>query len=729
MRYAPALILGLALAALPAACGSDSVKSPFGPGAGGGAGGEAGAQGNGGLMLDVDAGSEVDESLGGPCEDDGQCDDSVPCTVDGCDATLRRCRHVPDDSACANPTYCDGAERCDIRHGCVDGEAVSCSDNDTCTIDTCVEATQSCRHEPRDADSDGDPTHNCGGQDCDDTDPLVNSKAAEICGNSRDDDCDGQVDESDCVAPAYDTCQSALSVTEPGYYDVDLTATALDYPNDCASSVDGFRDAVLSLVVPAGGPFDVDVIAKLDRGKLVLATASACGDAKSASCVASFDVPHGGTAARVLLRGVTAGSLPLYVAADQEASVQVHVDWRAAQPQAGELCEDAVPLEAGGDPVTFRLAGYAKDASSACPASTGDAFATFTLEQAADVTLVAEAQDDLAIPVIALLDASCRSEVTCRHSQPGRLFQRGLPPGTYRVRVAGGGPDDVSLRLETAPVSDAPAGEGCAAALPLESGVESVVDLSNHDDAVNPRCLAGAPDATFAFELEHESDILLAGRFAAGDLGALSLTAPDCRSRARCSGGSLPPNTSTPLRTQRVIAHGLGAGSYRAVIESERGNPVALSWLQRPALTSVAVPFADNCDELIAIPEEGGSFSGNTANAFPDFDAGCDVGGQTDHGAPDQMLSLTLTRPRRVILDMQGSTYSTMLSVRQGQFCPGLELPLGCSSGFFDDSGRTQVDHGYLDLSLPAGDYFVQIDGYSGASGAWKLDVFTAPLP
>jgi hypothetical protein len=60
-----------------------------------------------------------------------------------------------------------------------------------------------------------------------------------------------------------------------------------------------------------------------------------------------------------------------------------------------------------------------------------------------------------------------------------------------------------------------------------------------------------------------------------------------------------------------------------------------------------------------------------------------------------------------------------MLSVRSGPDCPGEELPLACATGYYEPRS-------FLDLDLQAGDYFVQIDGYDGASGAWKLDVFTA---
>jgi hypothetical protein len=137
-------------------------------------------------------------------------------------------------------------------------------------------------------------------------------------------------------------------------------------------------------------------------------------------------------------------------------------------------------------------------------------------------------------------------------------------------------------------------------------------------------------------------------------------------------------------------------------------------------VAQVSVPFADDCDGRVLIPEAGGRFIGNTSNSFPDFSGGCDVGGQAEGGAPDQMLELELSQARRVILDMQGSAYDTMLSVRKGDFCPGVELPRACAAGY-------RATRSYLDLDLQAGHYFVQIDGYDGAAGAWRLDVFTAP--
>jgi Putative metal-binding motif len=722
------LLLGFGLGALPLACGSDNVESPFGPAAGG-AGGAGADVGAGGFKLDIDAGDDFDPTLGGPCEDDGHCDDKVACTLDSCDVTLGRCRFQPDDSNCNDRIYCDGALRCDVRDGCVPGEPVSCSDNSTCTIDVCVEATQSCRHDPRDADGDGESTRNCGGDDCDDQDPLANSTVNEICGNAKDDNCDGETDEEACSAPEHDTCADALEITEDGFYDLDLTATSLDYANVCTPRKRGYRDAVVTVVVPEGDPVDIDVTAKLDSGRLVLAPANRCG--AISQCQSSFSSPMGGTVNRLILRDKPSGTYPIYVQADVEGIVQLRVERRPAEAHAPELCESAVALSPDGAPVRLRLPAYEDDFRSACapppiliddvvvyPAVSGDAFLTFTLSEARDVTLVADAELGLGQPLVALLDEGCRTELTCRSSQPGRLFERNLPPGTYRVALSGTGPDDVTVRLVTAPVSAPPAGEGCVDAEPLPMGVEQLLTLSTHEDAVQPvdalrpvlpaPCLAGAPDATFELALEERADVGLLGRFSSGDRGAVSIASSDCRASLACEvgGGVL-----------LAVYHGLTAGTHRAIIESEHGNPVGFSRFERPALPTVYVPFADDCQSAVLVPETGGHFVGSTRNAFPDFNGGCDVGGLGEGGAADQILRLRLEEDRRVVLSLQGD-FETMLNVRAGEFCPGAEI--ACALG-------RNTNRSFLDLDLDAGDYFIQIDGYAGQVGSWELEVFTAP--
>ena len=133
------------------------------------------------------------------------------------------------------------------------------------------------------------------------------------------------------------------------------------------------------------------------------------------------------------------------------------------------------------------------------------------------------------------------------------------------------------------------------------------------------------------------------------------------------------------------------------------------------AFFEALVPFADGCDDVFVLPPTGGTFQGNTANVNAQFLAGCDQGGSPN--APDQLLRLDLPAKKRVVLDMNGSSFYTLLDVRKGPSCPGDEVDLGCTIG-------TQPQRSFLDLTLDAGTYYLQIDGFNGASGAWQLDVF-----
>jgi hypothetical protein len=150
--------------------------------------------------------------------------------------------------------------------------------------------------------------------------------------------------------------------------------------------------------------------------------------------------------------------------------------------------------------------------------------------------------------------------------------------------------------------------------------------------------------------------------------------------------------------------------------ESPLGQPMQLTALVRPAVPTTFVPFANNCSDVVTIPATGGFFQGTTANAQPDFNAGCDQGGQPPGGAPDQILKITLSAPKRVVLDMQGSAYATVLDLREGPSCPGSEITHGCAAGYYPERS-------YLDLELAAATYYIQVDGFAGQSGPWFLDV------
>ena len=742
------LVVLAAFSGAISACGDGSVRSPFHVDAGSEAGAAGAPDTDGGLNVGEDAG---DPTLGGPCADDSQCDDDLSCTTDRCDPELQRCRHLPDDADCSDGDYCNGDEVCDPKLGCHSGPPVSCADSDPCTIDTCVEETRTCSRAPRDADGDGDPVWNCkGGGDCDDADPTVNSAVQEVCKNKKDDNCDGKVDESDCVTPAHDTCAEALTIDASGFTTLSLAATALDYPTQCAPAGDlnaydtdvvrkptrqpseqfqparvvVLGDVVVALKVAEGPPQDVDVVVRSSGSRVSLATTTdQCDKPVNVTCSPSFD-----SVSRLHLYGLVPGAYPLYVSGTVGADVSLSVTFSpASAAPTNETCATALPIQPRASQKVV-LSQSTTDLVSACDpekhanklvaVKSGELVYSFTLTEARDVRVYGTPLDDSGVPVLSLRDAGCKDagdELTCRIGSPASaLFARALPAGQYFLSVASTGPGDLDLRLEESPATDPDADQGCSNPPPIASGQTVELSLTEHADAVDVGCLVGAPDSSHALTLSETSDVLLVARISANDVGAVSLSSPSCSEQGRLACGT---SKISPVRAQ---AFGVPPGPYRAVAESTFGSPMALTAFTRRAVPATLVAFADDCSAPLEIPATGGRFKGNTINQHADFSAGCDYGNQAKNGAPDQLLHLRLETKSRVVLDMAGSKYDTMLSVRSGATCPGNELPLACAAG-------TSASRSFLDLELESGDYYVQVDGYGGDAGAWSLDVYVTP--
>ncbi|MFQ5592432.1 MAG: S8 family serine peptidase, partial [Phycisphaerae bacterium] len=72
------------------------------------------------------------------------CNDGVACTTDTCVEPGGTCSNTPDDAACDDGQFCNGAETCDPALGCQSGTAPNCNDGVGCTDDSCNEATDQC---------------------------------------------------------------------------------------------------------------------------------------------------------------------------------------------------------------------------------------------------------------------------------------------------------------------------------------------------------------------------------------------------------------------------------------------------------------------------------------------------------------------------------------------------------------------------------------------------------
>ncbi len=706
-RLLAGLVFGLA-ASGPTVLGCEGAPptNPFVPGAGG-AGGGVGAGG----------GPGVDPELGGPCVEDAQCDDGVACTFDRCDLELSRCRFKRDDSVCDNGVYCDGAEVCDQKLDCSAGIPPSCTDGNVCTIDACVEADHSCTHALRDADGDGDPDAHCGGGDCADDDPLISSAAPETCGNGLDDDCDQAVDEPDCVAPMNDTCADALLVTGTGTYAMSTAGASADYATSCTPA-GAVRDVVAEIRIPAGPPIDVIARARALVTPVSVALAGQCGyPASEIACGGAFDGATGNQVARLHARSVGGGasevSLPLYVTTVGGGAVTLDVTYApASTAPTNETCGTAADLTPG-SPVLVEIVDASVDLASSCEPIMGELVYRFTLAQAMDVDVYAVSTDGDGFPLVSLRDADCalaEDEVACHSAATAHVFRHALPAGDHYVAVSATAPTMVSLNVVTSPPTPPPDDEDCSGSATLTPGLTQVVSFVDHQDDVDLGCFGAAPDAAYGLPLGGPSDVLLVQRISSGDTGAVHLASPACDEAGllTCAFGG-----TSPILTRK---RNVPAGDYRVVSETSLGQPAELTAFVRPYAPAILVPFSDGCADAQTIPSSGAFLQGNTSNVSADFSAGCDQGGGPPNGAKDQLLKLVLAAPKRVVLDMSGSTYATLLSVRQGPSCPGTEIPLSCTIG----AGQNDS---FLDLELAAGTYFLQIDGVGLATGAWFLDV------
>jgi hypothetical protein len=698
-------------------CSKDNLAGdPFRRGAADAADASAPAGNVAGLDAGVPAtmgGGDPTVVFGGPCVDDAECDDGIDCTHAVCDAATGRCRFTADDSLCDDGLFCNGIERCNPRLGCRPGPPTSCSDSTPCTIDSCDEATHSCIRSQRDVDGDGDVDGNCQpGHDCNDLDPTVSSLAPEICNNGVDDNCDGRIDEDDCQVPRFDTCADPLAIDAPGSYSLSGAGARLDYSASCAPNLATARDLVLSVSVPTGAPVDVDVVARSPGAQLALSRPSSCGSATEVECLPGGRLTSGESVGRLKLRALAPGVYPVYVFTDSGAPIDLEVSQApAAVAPANTDCASALPLTPG-TPVVADLTLGGTPLDSSCATGRGDLFYTFTLAAAADVRIVGDALDQLGLPRLSLRASSnCAAraaELSCDQGTSAALHHHALPAGTYLLAVSASGPAEVRVGLTVQAPTPAPDTDQCSTAPALTPNRTEDLSFIDHLDDIAAACSPGFIDAAYTLDLPSSSDVLLVGRFSSGDSGSVGLVQPAC-ALGDVLGCSRPG--SNPARAS---ARALGPGRYRALVESAAGLPATLTAAVRPSVPVTLVPGADGCRDVLTIDSAGGLFQGSTLNAQGDFTASCDFA--TPNGSPDQLLRLVLDQPKRVLFDMRGSDFDTLLDLRRGPGCPGDEVLAGCSVGVGGEQS-------FLDLNLPAGEYFLQIDGYAGAQGSWSLDV------
>jgi hypothetical protein len=192
-------------------------------------------------------------------------DDGIDCTIDTCDEDADRGSNAPDNAACDDGLYCNGIESCDLVTGCVSNDAPVLDDGVDCTDDTCDEDTDAILHTPDDGacddgafcngaelcDStagcmagvapDPDDSIACTVDSCDEaTDAIVNAPNDGACGDGdacTDDTCTAGVG---CSRPFICACMNAADCNDGNPCTNDAcTGGSCVYTDNTASCDDG----------------------------------------------------------------------------------------------------------------------------------------------------------------------------------------------------------------------------------------------------------------------------------------------------------------------------------------------------------------------------------------------------------------------------------------------------------------------------------------------------------
>jgi hypothetical protein len=132
------------------------------------------------------------------------------------------------------------------------------------------------------------------------------------------------------------------------------------------------------------------------------------------------------------------------------------------------------------------------------------------------------------------------------------------------------------------------------------------------------------------------------------------------------------------------------------------------------AMTTMCSAPNETCATAIAVGLPG-RVSGSTAVARDDFTPAC-----AGMGSPDVVYTFRNPARQTIILDTGPNSYDTALIVFRDA-CAG--APVAC-----DDDGGGGTNSRVVLTDAAPGTYFVVVDGWSGASGAFQLNLRLAPV-
>ncbi|MBI5499913.1 MAG: putative metal-binding motif-containing protein [Deltaproteobacteria bacterium] len=698
MRGPFLVLFVLAGVGLAAGCSDDDAATDDGGGDGGGDGG------------DIDELGDGEESEWGPeCLVDDDCRDDIDCTVDICDRGL--CRNTPDPLPCQNDQVCDGQEVCDPRDGCVPGEPFrGCNDGDACTMDRCIEPepgmAPNCDHLDLDRDGDTYVDLHCGGDDCEDIDPLSHPDAMERCFDTFDNNCDGFIDTLDPVCQMnFDTCATPREL-EPGVEWEGFTngSTA---GVDASCDIDSYSDVVFSFTVTETS----DALLSVDAGSeyAYVALQRTCGDAASElRCASSSQVS-------IFERALPPGTYYVTVSGwdspdvtGDEFTFRIRVDLTPSGPAApGDSCDDPIaltlPAHEEGD-----LTRMDDDVALTCASwmDGADTVYTFELTEPQDLTIdVAAARIS---PYVALQSAClpAGTPLVCDSGYPFHRTIGNVPAGTYYLWVEASGSGTYSLDVSGTPPTPPPENDVCTGAVDVSAGGRFEGTLLSSADDYAPSCTGSTRDVAYVLTIAEPKAVSVVLR-AHYDLWPYLVVTTECGNRAAevaCQWYEYPTTVDWRL---------LDAGTYYLVVEASEEGTFDLE-------VTISDPV-DPCAGLTVI-DATGPVSGTTVGGFDDFSSAC--GGS---GGQDVTYELQVAAPSRFVAEiapMAAGDWDTVLYLRSA--CDNdTATVLACNDDYAGIGLRSHIEV----ASLAAGTYYLTVDGLgSYASGTYTMNVTLNPL-
>jgi cysteine-rich repeat protein len=259
----------------------------------------------------------------------------------------------------------------------------------------------------------------------------------------------------------------------------------------------------------------------------------------------------------------------------------------------------------------------------------------------------------------------------------------------------------------------APANDACAGAVALTPGtpIRGTTCAATNNYAPPGTCVpagaTAAADVTYVLRVLARSNVVLNTNTTTWD------TVLYIYSSSACSGATVACDDDSGTGNASEIDTVLDPGTYYIVVDGYQtadNGPFVLN--------STVTPVGDECTDAIPLTLTAArtTVTGTTAIAFTNSGGSC-TGGTTPT-SPDVWYSFTLTEREQVFINTYGSAYDTQLAL--------LDSCGGVAPTCEDDDCTTQQDQ--IVRTLAAGTYYVLVDGWNNASGAFTLNIEHLPI-